>query len=124
MTEKWVVILNPASGSAGDDLRQCIEAALQRSGAAFEIRETTPAFNGRQLAEEAISQGVRKLLACGGDGTVMSVVNGMGSLAPDGTPDTGERESAPLTLAIVPAGTANLLATALDIPTDLDDAVS
>jgi YegS/Rv2252/BmrU family lipid kinase len=58
-------------------------------------------------------------LACGGDGTVMSVVNGLGKIeskkAAEEAPDT--------TLSIIPGGTANLLAQALDIPTDTDEAI-
>ena len=57
----------------------------------------------RQLLDE----GVERLLVWGGDGTVRRCI------------DTIVAEEAKVELAILPAGTANLLATALDIPIDL-----
>lgn len=105
-----VVILNPKSGSGGKDLRQRLEEALRSQGARYEIWETTPDCGGDKLAEKARMRGVSEVIACGGDGTVMAVINGLGANA-----DT--------TLAIVPGGTANLMAAALDIPTDVEDAV-
>jgi len=109
--DKRVVILNPASGSNDDDFRKRLEKSLQERGAKWEIWETTPDRGGKALAEQAKSSGVRELVVCGGDGTVMSVVNGLGP-------------SADVTLSIIPGGTANLLATALKIPTEPEEAVA
>jgi YegS/Rv2252/BmrU family lipid kinase len=78
MNEKLIVILNPKSGSSGPDFRRDIETALQSRGAEYEIRLTTLEISGGQLAQEAIVEGAIHLVACGGDGTVMSVVNGVG----------------------------------------------
>jgi YegS/Rv2252/BmrU family lipid kinase len=119
MNEKWLAIVNPKSGSAGDDFKGDVERALRERGVEFEIRETTLEIGGEQLAQEAVEQGARYVLACGGDGTVMSVVNGIGKAEAE---HKGEPRVA---LGIVPGGTANLLATALGIPTgDIDDAIA
>jgi YegS/Rv2252/BmrU family lipid kinase len=121
MNDKMIVILNPVSGSAGEDFRERVEKALGERGAEYELRETTPDVGGAVLAEQAVREGATHLLACGGDGTVMSVVNGLGKS------DEGSKseESRPrVTLSIIPGGTANLLAAALRIPTDTDQAVA
>lgn len=116
MTEHWIAIVNPQSGSAGDDFAGTVQAALQARGVAHEIRETTAERGGDVLAREAIQAGATHILACGGDGTVMACVNGVGQ--------SGSRDGQPPVLGIVPGGTANLLATALDIPVgDVDAAV-
>lgn len=105
-----VVILNPKSGSGGKDFRRKVEKALREQNANYEVWETTPDCGGSELAEKARMRGATEVIACGGDGTVMAVINGLGA----------DAES---TLAIVPGGTANLMAAALDIPTDIDEAV-
>ncbi len=111
-------ILNPKSGSAGDNFRERVETALREAGAEYEILETTREISGKDLACKAVKDGARHLLACGGDGTVMSVVNGIGASGLATAQDKPQ-----VTLSIIPGGTANLLAGALKIPTDLDEAV-
>jgi diacylglycerol kinase (ATP) len=54
-----------------------------------------------------LDEGVERLLVWGGDGTVRRCI------------DTFVAENAKVELAILPAGTANLLATALQVPADL-----
>ncbi len=116
---KTLVIINPASGSSDDDFRALVESELREHGSEFEIRETDPEEGGKIIARDAIAAGVEHLIACGGDGTVMSVVNGMGHA------EEGKNESQPQTiLSIIPGGTANLLAGALGIPTDTKEAVA
>jgi YegS/Rv2252/BmrU family lipid kinase len=119
MTNDLCVILNPRSGSAGDDFRQRVETALQNANAQYEILETTLEIGGKELACEAVKNGARHLVACGGDGTVMAVVNGIGQSGL-----VNAEKEPQITLSIVPGGTANLLAGALKIPSDVDDAIA
>ena len=63
-----------------------------------------------KMVAELIDAGVDLLFVWGGDGTVQKCIDTVGK--------------APITLAILPAGTANLFATNLGIPTDLEEAVS
>jgi YegS/Rv2252/BmrU family lipid kinase len=104
------VVFNPATGG-GDaegrerDTRQALE------GAGLEVLwlETTKEDPGRGQAAKAVAEGVDLVVAQGGDGTVMACVT---ALAGTEVP-----------LAVLPAGTGNLLATNFDIPAELEGAV-
>ena len=121
MPNPLIVILNPASGSADDDYRAEVEAAFQKSGTPFEIRETTKEIDGEKLARTAIDEGARDIVACGGDGTVMAVVNGIARAQAEKDEEKGDDHC---TLSIVPGGTANLVATALELPQEVAEAVA
>jgi YihY family inner membrane protein len=72
-------------------------------------RETTEGDDAPRLVGELLDRGVDRLLIWGGDGTVRGCIDAV--------------SSAPVTLAIMPAGTANLLAANLGIPTELEAAL-
>ena len=100
-----VIIYNPTSGRRRerrlDALREA-EAILKDSGIEASLLPTTGAGSATKLARDAVQHGCEMVVACGGDGTINEVVNGIaGSRAP---------------LAILPAGTANILAKELGIP--------
>ena len=71
--------------------------------------ETTPDDTGAGQAAAAIAAGARLVVVCGGDGTVAACA---GALAGTG-----------VTMAIVPAGSGNLLARNLGIPLELPEAL-
>ena len=100
------LIVNPMAGRArllGVYL-PALKALLARHGYTARVVDTTAeAGSGARLAAEASSTSAL-VLACGGDGTVHSVVQG---LAHTGTP-----------LGIVPMGTHNALGGALGLPAD------
>lgn len=136
-TETLIVLLNPASGtvkstsgdaaSDGPSFRERVESAFEKQGARLEICETTIEIGADELARQAAREGVKRLVVCGGDGTVMAAVNGLheGQDESGRGPGEGERpqqDERPV-LSIVPGGTANLLAAALEIPTDIEEAV-
>lgn len=114
-TDRIVVILNPGSGSSDQEFREKVEEALRKRGANFEIRETSEGEDSKALARAAREEGIGQVIACGGDGTVMGAINGLGPNE-DGKP--------PVVLSIVPGGTANLIAAALGIPSDPVEAVA
>lgn len=114
---KLIVIINPKSGKGDDSFRPDVEKALEKSGANYEVRETKPDLSGEELAKKAIEEGARDIVVCGGDGTVMSVVNGIAKAQ-------NESKAEDCTLSIVPGGTANLVATALEIPIDIEESVA
>lgn len=120
MNDPLLLILNPKSGSSGPEFRAQIEAELQERGATYEIRETTLERGADILAQEAVKEGATHLIACGGDGTIMRAINGLAKMEKAAREPNAEPE---VTFSIIPGGTANLLATALGIPHDVEKAV-
>lgn len=102
--------MNPVSGK-GDHAkrRERLEAVLTEAGIRFEVRETGGEGDAFRWARDA--EGFDRVLVSGGDGTVMEAMSGLIESGRD-TP-----------LAQLPLGTANLLAQALDIPRDLEEAL-
>ncbi len=84
-------------------------AWVRERGHAVDIRITWNPGDGEVLAAEAADSGTDCLIACGGDGTLNEVVNGL-----DG------RE---VPLGVVPLGTANDFARQTGIPEDADHAM-
>ena len=109
---KTFVVLNPVAGvSEPGTVREKIEMALQAHDLPFEIYETTGQDNEdiRQLVGNAVTQGFKLFISAGGDGTLSSVIDGLvGTEFP---------------LVIIPTGTWNALARALDVPLQIDPAI-
>jgi diacylglycerol kinase (ATP) len=103
-----LLVYNPASGRGRHRrLSEVEEAAriLARAGIRAELAPTAARGSATQIARQAAAETRQLVIACGGDGTVNEVVNGLaGSKIP---------------LAVLPAGTANVLAKELHIPWDI-----
>lgn len=100
-----VVIYNPASGMISSRRAAALEEAISVLGeAGVEVRSTATDGPGSaaELARAAIADGFDTVLACGGDGTVNEVLQGMAG-----------SEAA---LGVLPLGTANALASDLGLP--------
>jgi diacylglycerol kinase (ATP) len=98
-TNKYLAIVNPAAG--GGRWREFLSAALERLRAAniqVDVRETSSLGHATQIAREAWSQGYRKFISVGGDGTSYEIVNGLFPLT--------ESAETP-TLGFLPLGTGN-----------------
>jgi diacylglycerol kinase family enzyme len=109
---KAYVVLNPVAGvSEPVTVRERIESALQAREVPFEIYETTGQKHEdiRQLVRAAVKQGFKLFISAGGDGTLSSVIDGL--------------VGTELPLVIIPTGTWNALARALDIPLQIDQAI-
>jgi len=114
------VVLNPgAPRFPPDAAREAIEKACRARGLDAEIFE--PPEDGsfdeaaRQAIGAALRRGVSRIVAVGGDGTVGLVANGFLGNGP--VPGNAS-------LAIIPAGTANVLARELGLPLELDEAIT
>ena len=102
-TMRVVMLVNPTAGMRPASIEQ-VEAELRARGADVEVARTSRAGQGPEIARRAADAGVDVLLACGGDGTVNEAINGLvGS-------DTA--------LAVFPAGTVNVWAREVGIPTE------
>lgn len=101
------VIVNPTKVADMDEERRAVTAYLAAAGWHQPWwLETRLDELGVGHAKAAAEGGADVVFACGGDGTIMSVLSG---LAGTGVP-----------LAILPAGTGNLLARNLQLPQDRD----
>jgi diacylglycerol kinase family enzyme len=99
------VVYNPVKVPDMDLLRRIVGEGLAAAGwPEPQFYETTPEDPGKGQAEQAVRDGAELIFACGGDGTVMSVVTALA-----GT-DT--------VMAVLPAGTGNLLAANLGLGSD------
>jgi len=87
-------------------VRDALEAAGFPDPLWYQLRKSKQA---RKRARQAVDDGADLVFAWGGDGTVQRCVDALAG-----------RD---VTLAVIPAGTSNLLATALEIPEDLEEAV-
>jgi YegS/Rv2252/BmrU family lipid kinase len=104
------VVLNPSSGRADvDRLRQLLAGRLDEHGWAYDVYEITGDEDVAAVVRAACARGVDLVIAAGGDGTVASVVNGVWQSS--------------VCLGILPAGTGNLLARAMAIPTAVEPAL-
>jgi diacylglycerol kinase (ATP) len=106
-----LLIYNPTSGRRRHRRFEEIEKAvriLKDARITTEIAATTGPGTARGMAQLAVGQRTNLVIACGGDGTVNEVVNGLaGSQIP---------------MALLPAGTANILAKELGVPWDIPHA--
>lgn len=106
-----LLIYNPTSGRRRHRRFAEIEQAariLKDAGIRTELAPTSSPLAAKDIARLAVNQRRGMIIACGGDGTVNEVLNGMaGSDVP---------------LALLPAGTANILAKELGIPWDIPHA--
>lgn len=106
--QKAALIFNPVSGQGNAAID--LELILARLGHyyAIQVYETTPDCDGDVLAQAALKDGATTIWAAGGDGTV--------SLAAASIAGTG------IPFGILSRGTANGLANALGLPTNLEQA--
>ncbi|HKR02433.1 MAG TPA: diacylglycerol kinase family protein [Pyrinomonadaceae bacterium] len=106
-----LVIVNPASaGSATRDAWAAKASDLAAHFGAFNCVFTEQAGDGRRLAKRGAEEGRRLIIACGGDGTVSEVANGILESGRD------------TELGILPSGTGGDFRRTLGIPTRGADA--
>lgn len=93
---KHVFILNPVAGKnqSSLELRPLIESLFESLPFEYEIHVTTHAGEATDYAKRITAEGDVRVYACGGDGTVLEVVNGIA-------------EAPHTELACVPCGSGN-----------------
>ncbi len=107
---KIFVVVNPeAGGGSGRRHWPRISRELKERLGNFDAEETTAIGHARMIAEDATEAGYDLVIACGGDGTIHEVVNGL----------FDAKKSPPPTLGIICLGTGADLIKTLGIPKDI-----
>jgi diacylglycerol kinase (ATP) len=103
MSRRALFVYNPVARRAPslDRLRDAV-AWLETQGWETSLEGTTAAMHATELAREAARKDYDVVVACGGDGTVSEVANGLAGSS--------------TALAVVPGGTANVWAKEVRIP--------
>jgi diacylglycerol kinase (ATP) len=110
MPKLCTLIVNPVSGGYSEQKLRKIRAALEAGGLESELMITRSADDAASFARETCAQREKPfIVAGGGDGTVNGVINGI--------------EPGKAVMAVLPLGTANVLARELGIRS-VEDAVA
>ncbi|HYO99865.1 MAG TPA: diacylglycerol kinase family protein [Pyrinomonadaceae bacterium] len=108
-----LVIVNPASaGGATGRAWPRLASDLRAHFGAFNCAFTEAAGDGRKLAEGEAKAGRRLIIACGGDGTISEVANGI------------LESGADVELGILPSGTGGDFRRTLNLPARAPDAAA
>jgi len=104
-------VINPVSGNSDpEEIRKHLSALCEEKGWDHEAYETTGEENLVEMIRQKVqTEGYNLIVAAGGDGTISEVAN---ALVHTDVP-----------LAIVPVGTGNGLARALEIPLNIADSI-
>jgi diacylglycerol kinase (ATP) len=105
--KRALLIYNPASGRRRERRAEKIARAaqiLRAAGIQAEVSPTTGSGSAIHQAQEAVARGFDTVVACGGDGTVNEVLNGLMLAGGDAT------------LGVIPLGSGNLIATDVGLP--------
>jgi YegS/Rv2252/BmrU family lipid kinase len=108
-----LVVVNPVS-AGGQTMRRWprIRSALREAGVEVHAHLTLCRGDATTVTREQVAhQGVRRVVAVGGDGTLNEVVNGCFD-------DRGAPLAADLTVGLIPSGTGSDLRRTLGLPTD------
>lgn len=107
-----LLIHNPNAGNGGHGRRRLLDQArhiFASRGIDADLAETTGPGHATEIASRAAAENRGLVIACGGDGTLNEVVNGLAAH------QNGHR----VPLALLPGGTANILAKELALPWDI-----
>src|ERR1700684_614631 len=110
-----LLIHNPNAGNGGKARRPLLDQArkiLATGGIEAELVETRGPGDATEIAQRANEEKRQLVIACGGDGTLNEVVNGL----------AGQKNGHRVPLALLPGGTANVLAKELNLPWDIPSA--
>lgn len=103
--KKAMLVINPRSGKGRAPAIQAMaERVASQHGFALDVRTVTGPGHGKFLAEEAVAQGIDRVISAGGDGTLNTVASGL--------------IESKVPLAIVAMGSGNGYARSIGLPLD------
>ena len=107
---KAYVILNPVAGDHDpQETRELLASARDEGRWDYDLYETTGNEDLQLIVQKALNKEYDMVVACGGDGTVSDVADGLANTD--------------IPLGILPRGTANAVATELGVPDTLPEAL-
>jgi diacylglycerol kinase family enzyme len=106
---KALVIANPQAGGTGASLVDQVTRVM-RGTFTLEVAKTAERDDATRLARQAVEAGFDAVIALGGDGTVNEVAQAL--------------VHTDVALGIIPAGTTNVMARAIEIPAEPRDAAA
>jgi diacylglycerol kinase (ATP) len=107
-----LLIHNPNAGNGGIGRRRLLDEArriLSLGGIEVDLQETRAPGDATAMAQRATAEGRQLVIACGGDGTLNEIINGL----------AGQQNGHRVPLALLPGGTANVLAKEIELPWDI-----
>jgi YegS/Rv2252/BmrU family lipid kinase len=107
MSKRIHVVINPAAGQP-EPILHILNDVFRPAGAKWDVSITREYGDATRQARQAAESGADVVVAYGGDGTVMEVVNGLVGME--------------VPLGILPGGTGNVLSIELDIPQTSEEA--
>src|ERR1700730_15964242 len=110
-----LLIHNPNAGNGGKGRRRILDEGrriFSLGGIDADLLETRGPGDATVMAERATKEGRQLVIACGGDGTLNEVVNGL----------AGQQNRHRVPMALLPGGTANVLDKELGLPWDIASA--
>lgn len=113
MGQNKIRILLNGKKAALPEIRSII-TTLRQEGATIEVRVTWEHGDIHRFVQEAVSDGIHRIVAGGGDGTVNEVADAIVRLDVDDRPE----------MAILPLGTANDFATSCGVPLSINEAIT
>lgn len=103
-----IAVINPRAGRGRpEQIERLMRAHF--SGENLSVRKTRYPGHAEEIARDAVLNGFGRIIMVGGDGTINEVLNGI--------------VGSDITLAIIPSGTANDLASYYHIPRDIKTAL-
>jgi len=103
---------NAGNGGSGRRRRRMLDEArriLSLGGIEADLQETRAPGEATAMAHRASVEGRHLVIACGGDGTLNEIVNGLAA----------QQNGHQVPLALLPGGTANVLAKEIGLPWDI-----
>ncbi len=109
----YLLIINPkASKGKGKEKAETIRSYFEKAGIKADIAYTLSEGHAETIAYEAAEKGYENIIACGGDGSVNEVINGIMKSGKD------------VRMGIIPIGRGNDIAWNYGIGKNMEDSVS
>ncbi len=96
--QKWGIIINPKAGNKKFHGKRSVEEKMIAAGIEGAYVYTEYAGHATQIVQDMVKNGLRRIVAVGGDGSINEVLNGLMTSCVD---------SKELTLGLIPRGTGN-----------------